>query len=501
MRHAMGLEATAPLARQKVRGAIVALQLLVGAFLAIRLYYDINGDLLGDDAYYWMWGQHLGWSYFDHPPLHAWLLRVVSLFAPWHPFSVRLLTWVSLAGILAIFRAWAPRFAPEDPQLWFWRTAAIYLSSPLLFGMTMIAYNDHLLVFLSLLAVHCFVVFNDMHETGTPAAIRWLYLAAIALGLATLSKYNGGFVGLGFAATFLLRPGLRPLLRTPHPWLAGLLALAMQTPVVYWNLTEGLASAKFHLSDRWDGHAGEIHWLYPVYFILLAVILWSPFLVWPTIRMILGKAQSGFEDRAKTLTVSIFAISTLGLMAVALPLGAYFYWNIVAFAVLMPMLTRFVGKWLGRVHYVIGLISAGLIAWNFSVVPIGEMIGRLDHGSSINFGWSEIADHVRAAEAQSPTDLIGATRYSTTSQLGFVLGITNAVKLAPEHSQYDYWQDETKFAGKSALLLIDNRSVPMLDEYLKQHFAALTKVDEFTIVRLGHPIYRWELWRGEGFRP
>jgi hypothetical protein len=315
-----------------------------------------------------------------------------------------------------------------------------------------------------------------------------------------LSKYNGIFVALGFAATFLLRPQLRRLLRTPHPWLAACLTLATQAPVIWWNLTEGLASFRFHLADRWGDGAGQIHWLNPVNFILLALVIWSPFFIWPLIRLIRSKPAPGFEDRAKTLTVSIFAISTIGLMLVALPLGAFFYWNIVAFAVVMPLLTRFVGKWLGRASYLFGLLCACLAVSNFTQIPVLEMIGRLDHGSSINFGWSEIAEHVRAAEAQQPTDLIASTRYSIASQLGFALGTTDVVKLSAEHSQYDFWQDERAFVGKSALILTDGGDIASaIDGWAKARFDKLTQIDDFSIVRFGRPIYHWVLFRGENF--
>ena len=46
----------------------------------------------------------------------------------------------------------------------------------------------------------------------------------------------------------------RPLYRSPHLYLAALLSVAIQAPVFYWNLTEGLASYKFHLSERWGGN-------------------------------------------------------------------------------------------------------------------------------------------------------------------------------------------------------------------------------------------------------
>ena len=480
---------------------IIALQVLVAIFLGLRLYYDLGADLLGDEAYYWMWGQHLGWSYFDHPPLHAWLLRLVAILAGWHPLSVRLLTWLTLGGVLAIFAAWAPRLAPGAPRLWFWRTAAIYLSSPLFFGMTMIAYNDHLLVALSLLALFCFVRFTDRLEDGQPGVIRWLYFAAIALGLATLSKYNGAFVGVGFAIAFLLRPKLRASLVTPHPWLAASLALAMQASVIFWNLTTGLASFRYHLDDRWSG-VQHFDLLHPVNFLVLSVVLWSPFLLWPLFRLVTSKASFAFEARAKTVALATLAVSTLSLLAISFVLDAYFYWNIVAFVGVMPLLTRFMtNPFLRWGHFTFGLIVAAAVTFNFAAAPVVTLFGRTDRGSSINYGWGEVAAHVEAAAAASPADLIAATRYSTTSQLGFALETSAVVKLSPEHSQYDYWQAEGALAGKSALILVDEPDTSPVIAYLTAHFATLSQVDAFPIIRGGQTIYDWRILRAEGFVP
>ena len=47
-----------------------------------------------DEAYYWLWGQHLDWSYYDHPPFHAWVQGVFSRLGH-SPFVLRLPTIVS----------------------------------------------------------------------------------------------------------------------------------------------------------------------------------------------------------------------------------------------------------------------------------------------------------------------------------------------------------------------------------------------------------------------
>eukprot|EP01035_Chromulina_nebulosa_P012023 gene12023-16038_t len=87
--------------------------------LALKLYFEFAAAPIGDEAYYWMWGQKLALSYFDHPPLHAWMLRVMNLVFGWNLFALRALTWFTFAGTLWIFWDWAKRLSPEDPQAWF----------------------------------------------------------------------------------------------------------------------------------------------------------------------------------------------------------------------------------------------------------------------------------------------------------------------------------------------------------------------------------------------
>jgi hypothetical protein len=180
---------------------------------------------------------------------------------------------------------------------------------------------------------------------------------------------------------------------------------------------------------------------------------------------------------------------------------AYFYWNIVAFVALVPLLTRFMGSaWLRAAHIVFGLTLAGLATYNLAVLPLTGSIFGSNHGSAINYGWNQVVAHVEAAEAANPTDIVAATRYSTTSQLGFALGIRDAVKLSPEHSQYDFWQAELPLAGKSALVLVDEADGSPVLNWLHDHFATLEEVDAFAVTRYGRTIYDWRLFRGDGYR-
>jgi hypothetical protein len=125
-----------------------------------------------------------------------------------------------------------------------------------------------------------------------------------------------------------------------------------------------------------------------------------------------------------------------------------------------------------------------------------------DRGTSINIDWTTVANHMRAAHAAHPDDLIAATRYSTTSQIGFALGTPDAVPIAVEPLlEYGYWFDPKTIAGQSALILTDEPDSSPVIRNIKAHFAAVTMVDAFDIARFGRTIYSWRIFRGETYTP
>ena len=49
------------------------------ALIALNMVYNTSLPLLGDEAYYWAWSRQLDWSYFDHPPMIAWMIKAATL--------------------------------------------------------------------------------------------------------------------------------------------------------------------------------------------------------------------------------------------------------------------------------------------------------------------------------------------------------------------------------------------------------------------------------------
>lgn len=478
--------------------SLVPLQIVVGLILLLRLVMHVLAAPLGDETYYWFWGQHPDLSYYDHPPLHAWLLGVVSLFG-WWPISPRILTWFTLGGTLWLFWLFAKRLAPDNRAQRFWLTAAIYLASPLFFAMTLVSYHDHLLIFLCLASAWCFVSFADRYEAGT-SRWRWLYGGAALLGLAVLTKYNGVLFGLGVGLFVLLRPGLRPLLRTPHLWMAALLAIAMQAPVFVWNLWHGFSSYQFHFSTRWGG-ARPADWTAPFTFLLITALSIGPFLIWPLLKFLAAQPER-FEARGRTLAIAVLGVSTLSLATVSIFLGAFFYWNIVAYIAVMPLLVRHVGRgiqlWL---HLIVGLLAAAAIVFNFAIAPISPLFGGKDGGSAVNFGWDIVPARVKAQLAQHPGARLAGTRYSNATQVGFALQRPDVVALSFERDQFDYWFYPEAQMDKDFIILADDNDSAPEASYLAENFETVTELETIPVVRFGVTVFNFRILLGKGFRP
>ena len=163
-----------------------------------------------DEAYYWLWGQHVGWSYYDHPPLHAWVQGICARLLGRSHFVLRLPNLLSTL-ILAITYSHMLRYLyGERLAQRRWVLALLVASSPLYFLFLAMAWNDHWLVTLSLISGYWLVRFLDGYVADGRGPTAYLYGAALMLGLAGLCKYNGALVGLGFAVALGGHRALRP---------------------------------------------------------------------------------------------------------------------------------------------------------------------------------------------------------------------------------------------------------------------------------------------------
>ena len=185
------------------RVAFTAIALLT----VLRLVAAALLPLSADEAYYWIWSQHLAPGYYDHPPVIAFVIRAGTLLFGATSFGVR------IGGIVLSVLA----------SVFVWRAGTILLKSAdagaracLLFNLTLMisvetlsATPDGPAVVTSAAVLYALA---KADETGKGA---WWLAVGIAAGLGLLSKYTAFFLGAGIVVWLLLSPKARAWLFTP----------------------------------------------------------------------------------------------------------------------------------------------------------------------------------------------------------------------------------------------------------------------------------------------
>jgi 4-amino-4-deoxy-L-arabinose transferase-like glycosyltransferase len=195
--------------------------------MLIRLVAAALTPLTFDEAYYWTWSKNLAGGFYDHPPMVAIVIRAGTLIAGDTELGVRLFSILLVLPMSwAVYRAAEILFASPLVA----STAAILLNATMMVSVeTMIVTPDSPLVVTS-----AFVLFFLAKVLETGRGAWWLAVGA-AVGTALLSKYNALFFGPIILVWIVAVPELRRWLTSPWPYLGGLVALAMFSPVVLWN--------------------------------------------------------------------------------------------------------------------------------------------------------------------------------------------------------------------------------------------------------------------------
>ncbi|QDL98422.1 glycosyltransferase family 39 protein [Rhodopseudomonas palustris] len=212
---------------EAMRRPVVATILVVAGLVALRLLAAALTPLTFDEAYYWTWSKNLALSYFDHPPMVAVVIRLGTLIAGDTEFGVRLVSiLLAVPMSWAVWRAAVLLFEGERIAA----TATLLLNATMMVsaGTTIVTPDAPLLVASS------FVLLALAKVAATGRGVWWLAVG-VAVGLALLSKYTALFFGPAILIWLLWVPSLRRWLISPWPYLGGVIAFALFSPVVIWN--------------------------------------------------------------------------------------------------------------------------------------------------------------------------------------------------------------------------------------------------------------------------
>src|SRR3977135_4523376 len=200
---------------------------MVAALVVLRLVAAAWTPLTFDEAYYWMWSQHLAGGYYDHPPMVAFVIRAGTAIAGDTEFGVRLVSiLLALPMSLAVYQTAGILFGGR-------RVAA---TAPILLNITLMAAVCTLIVTpdAPLLVASSFVLFFLAKVLESGRGAWWLAVGA-AVGAGLLSKYTALFFGPAILIWLASVPKLRRWLISPWPYLGGVVSLVIFSPVILWN--------------------------------------------------------------------------------------------------------------------------------------------------------------------------------------------------------------------------------------------------------------------------
>ncbi len=208
------------------------------AVLAILLHLPVlhRYGYHHDELYFVACGRHLSIGYVDHAPLVPWIARLATELFGTSVFALRV--FPMLAGAAAVFltgllarQLGGGRFAQAVACV-ATLIAPVYLRSANLLCIS---------AFEPLFWIAASLVLARIVRRDEPRAWPWV---GLIVGLGLLNKHSMLFFVFGLAVATILTP-LRRHLRTPWPYVAGAIALALFVPNLVWQVRNDWPTAEF----------------------------------------------------------------------------------------------------------------------------------------------------------------------------------------------------------------------------------------------------------------
>lgn len=475
--------------------------------IALRGAFWLGAYPNPDEAYYWLWGQHPAWSYFDHPPLHAWIQGGMAMVWGRSHGVLRLPTILSTSLLFSMYGLICRRLYGQQHQDGFWLTVLLVLTSPLLFLFLALAWHDHWLICLGTAASYCLVEFLSGDRR---AQYGWLYGAGILIGLAGLCKYVALFLGVGWLVAIAGYSNWRHLLGNPHLYGAMAIALLITAPVMGWNSQHEFYSFQFYLGRSVQAESQAMQWWGPAFFGGLSGIIFGPFHTGLALKATqYSPPSSPFATAYRRLAWTVFGVSTAALAVLSLKAPVLYYWNILAYPLLLPLMAGCCldpdqprqlhhARWLQGANWC-GCGVTILLVVHHAILPLPALVADSgDNDTRMLYGWSQIAATVSQQTARLSSPLVLTTDYRSASALAYELNDASVMALSGRIDQFDFWYDAAAMDGHDALLLGD-RWHPICPTHLAM-FDHTDPPETLTIKRLGVFIKDYTLVRGYDFQ-
>ncbi len=452
------------------------------AIYALRLIISASMGIMPQDAYYYFYSKHLALSYFDHPPMVAYIIKVFTSILGSSVLVLKLTNFiVSLGTFFALYHL-SKLFIGNNKSN---NSIILYGSSILLTVLSINTTPDVALILfwtLSLITLYK-AVFEERF---------WYWpIAGLVMGLTFDSKYTALFLPACLILFLLLSNQYRKHLFSFRFLLMIVIFAATVSPIFIWNIQHDWLSFKFQSAERADsimkfkiqpnlflGNVGtQFILLLPVLFIGMMAIMY---------KHIVKLFKSKKLPNAKILFLICFS---LPIMLFFYPISTI-YW--VKLNWLMPAYisgTILTAIYIKRKYFKTQLIVSFifhillLIEVAFYIVPIKS--------DDTWYGWEETAEQVNKLHNEYPDRfMFSADDYKTTAVLNYYLDTKVYAKNILGGNALHYLiidNDLSPLKGKDAIFIDSDKKIKNLEkkgsisESLYDYFESVEELDPILV--------------------
>ncbi len=422
-----------------------------------------------DESYAVAMSRRLALSYYDHPPMMFWLTGAATRLAgSEHPLVVRLPFLLAFAGTTSLVYLLGERLFGRSAGLW----GAASLNLTLFFAVCAGGWilPDGPLLVAAAAAATCLAA--ALFENPGQASAPW-YAFGFFTGLALLSKYHGLVLLAGAGLFLVTSQPHRFWLRRSAPYLSAAIALAVFSPVLFWNASHGWASFRFQ-----SGRAGTVAGTGATPFLgsLGGQVAWMLPWIWVPLLIAFGGAlRAGPGAAARWLLACLAAGPICGFTLLTI-LGrpGLPHWTAPGYFFLFPLLgaelsrrvragSAWPWRWLagsaiGLVVVTVALAAHTATGWIGRVAP--GLMGIGDPTLDL-VPWDGLAPRLAAFRKAEPGVLIAGSLWSDTAKITYALGPKVPVACVGEDPRgFHYVTDQRSLVGRDVLLVVRRRPGP-----------------------------------------
>ena len=255
---------------------------------------------------HWVWSKFLSLSYYEHPPMIAWVFRGITLIGGDSEMALEVGSQIVTLSILGLIYLVTYKLYGQKASL---VTLIILCSMPYFTLGSIFLHITQPFLFFWVLALHFLILFHQKYNK------KWLIIIGLVAGLGALSKYIMLLFYVGIFIHLLVFSKTRKEVFNPWIYVAGLISIIVFLPVIFWNYNHDWISFRWQLGKATTGSdfgentlaftVGHILLFSPFWFIMGILGLW-----WIRDRLFIAKSPE-----AVIFFISLFPIIFFTVMS------------------------------------------------------------------------------------------------------------------------------------------------------------------------------------------